>query len=86
MWLYIHVFLSYLQREETFVSLILFASYDERAFLKRSNFSWKEFAPKGANSFLEELIRIVKGGQNENDRVAFLESVPINLNMYTNSD
>ena len=39
-------------------------------------------APKGANSFLSDLIRIQKGGKNENGRVASPESVPIHLKMH----
>ena len=34
----------------------------------------KEFAPPGANSFLEELTPIEKGGKNESYRVVPLES------------
>lgn len=34
---------------------------------------------KGANSFLEELAIIEKGGKKEDGRVAFHESVPIHL-------
>ena len=36
----------------------------------------------GANAFLYEMIPIYMGGNNENDRVAFLESVPIHLKMH----
>ena len=35
----------------------------------------------GANSFLYEMTPIYMGGNNENDRVACLESVPIHLKM-----
>ena len=37
----------------------------------------------GANSFLYEMTPIIMGGNNENDRVASPESVPIHLNMAT---
>ena len=34
----------------------------------------KEFGPRGANSFLKELIHFEKGRKNENGRVTSLES------------
>ena len=40
----------------------------------------KEFAPVGANSFVEELTPFEKGGRNKNGRIASPESVPIYLN------
>ena len=40
----------------------------------------KEFALVGANSFPYEMTPIHMGGNNENDRVASPESVPIHLN------
>lgn len=39
----------------------------------------KEFAPRGANSILQEPTRIGKDGKNENSKVASLKSVPIHL-------
>ena len=39
----------------------------------------KEFAPMGANSFLQELTPNAEGGKNENDWVASPELVPIHL-------
>ena len=39
----------------------------------------KEFAPRGANSFLLELTLIEKRGKKENSRVASPESQPIDL-------
>ena len=36
----------------------------------------KDFAPLGANSCLELLIRSEQRGKNENGRVASLESIP----------
>ena len=37
----------------------------------------------GADSFLYEMTPIYMGGNNENDRVAFPESIPIHLNNIT---
>ena len=42
-----------------------------------STFKGQIFAQMGANSFLYEMTPIYMGGNNENDRVASLESVPI---------
>ena len=50
----------------------LFASLDEEYLLNGIYFLRKEFAPKGANSFLNKLSPFQRGGRKENGRVAFL--------------
>ena len=42
-------------------------------------FQKKEFAPRGANSFLQDLTLIQKGGENEHGTVASPGSVPIHF-------
>ena len=42
-------------------------------------FQKKEFAPRGANYFLQEVTLIQKGGKNEHGIVASPESVPIHF-------
>ena len=45
---------------------LMFASLDSKPLQNGSTLEGKEFAPKGANSFLEELTNIEKGGKHEN--------------------
>ena len=52
--------------------------FQTRVYSKR-----KEFAPMGANSFLQELTPFEKGGQNEYCKVASSESVVILINAYS---
>ena len=40
----------------------------------------KEFSPKGANSFLEELTSNEMGGKTGNERAAYPERIHIHLN------
>ena len=63
----------------------LFAFIDNATLSNRVYSEKIEFAPEGANSFLSELTTILKGGKNENPRVASSESVPIHLNIHVSS-
>ena len=57
----------------------LFAYLEDEAFPNGVKSKRKEFAPMGANSFRYEMTPIYMGGNNERDRVASPESVPIHL-------
>ena len=45
----------------------------------RSTLKKQEFAPMGANSFLYEMTPISVGGNNENESVAYPESLSMHL-------
>ena len=51
----------------------LFAFWENTVVLKVESTQSKEFTPRGANSFLLELIFIEKGGCNDSGRVASLK-------------
>ena len=72
------VFLPFLQKGTTFVTSC-FISCTMQPFQYRVYSERKEFALKGANSFLKELTPNEMGGKNENKEVASPESVPIHL-------
>ena len=74
---HLHPFLLYFQRETNFVTSCLLTWKTKSS--KNGVCSYKEFAPMGVNSFLFEMISIYLGSNNENDRVASPESVPICL-------
>ena len=75
---HLSVFLLFLQREITFVTFCL-PFWTVYSFQNRVVSEWKEFSPRGANSFLSELTPTQKGGKNESERVASPENVPIHL-------
>ena len=54
----------------------LFAFLNEKHFQTGIYFERKEFALRGANTFLLDLTPIERGGKNKNGRVASPESVP----------
>ena len=72
------VFLLLIQRKKPFVTLCL-PPYMTKLFQHRVFSKRKEFAPRGANSFLKELTPIEKRCRNEINRVASPESIPIHL-------
>ena len=71
--------LSCFQRETKFLTSCLL-TWRTKSALNEVYSERNEFAPLGANSFLEEMTTVYMGGNNENDRVASPESVPIHLN------
>ena len=57
----------------------LFAHLEGVVFPNRVYSYRKEFTSIEANSFLYEMTSVGMGGSNENDRIAFPDSVPIQL-------
>ena len=75
---FIYVFQPFLQRGKTFVTPCLL-SWTMQSFQKKAFSSRKEFAPMGANSFLEEITPNEMRGKHENKRVASPGSVHFHL-------
>ena len=74
------IFYKFFSKGSNFCDFLTMQPFQNRVYSSR-----KEFAPKGANSFLYELTPHQMGGKNKSKRAAFFEIVTIHLKLNRNT-